>query len=79
MRNAKKIAGTLALVGLLGTGSVAFAQTSTTTTGTTTTTVPGTPNTGAGGDTAVNLALLGASALIAAGGAAYLARKQSLA
>jgi hypothetical protein len=89
MLTSKKFLGALTIAGLLSTGTIAFAQTSTstttgttgatTTTGTTDSTTPGTPNTGAGGDTATNLALLGASALIAAGGAAYLARKRSLA
>lgn len=69
-------------------GGTAFAQTAstTTTTGTTVTTpttgatTPTAPNTGAGGDAAQNLTLLGVSALVAVGGAAYLARtKKSLA
>ena len=42
----------------------------------TTGTTPGVPNTGAGGDAAGNLAILGASALVAIGGAAYLARQK---
>ncbi len=39
-------------------------------------TTPGVPNTGAGGDAASNLAMLGVAALVAIGGAAYLSRKQ---
>ena len=57
------------------------ATTGTGTTGTTGTaaTTPTAPNTGAGGDTAANLAILTASALVAMGGAAYLARKRTMA
>ena len=38
---------------------------------------PGAPNTGAGGDMAANLALLGTAAVAAIGGAAYLARQRN--
>ena len=85
-----KLLGTMALSALLTTGltGIAAAQTSTdlnaTDTGTTidntgtdTTPldqIPGAPNTGAGGDAAINIAVLSLSALIAAGGLAYIAR-----
>ncbi len=85
-----KIAASAAVSGalLLGGSGLAFAQTYDTTgtsgTGTSVTgtsaasssTTPGVPNTGAGGDATTNLAVLGVSALVAAGGAAYLARKR---
>ena len=65
------------------TGAATTGTSATTGTGATTgtsATTPTAPNTGAGGDTSENLALLGVSALVAAGGAAYLARsKKSLA
>ncbi len=71
---------------LAGSSTMVFAQTtgsstggtgSTTSTGTTvTSTTPGVPNTGAGGDVATNLTLLGVSALALIGGGAYLARQR---
>lgn len=79
MMNYKKVLGALAIVSALAMGTTAFAQTASTTdtTGTTATT-PTVPNTGTGGNAAENLAMLGASALIAVGGAAYLARGKKL-
>ena len=41
----------------------------------TSSTVPGVPNTGAGGDAGMNIALLGSSAAIMAAGALYIVRK----
>ncbi len=78
---AKLASGAAISAMLLGGSSMAFAQTTTTTTGTDTTTMtssstPGVPNTGAGGDAATNLALLGISALALIGGGAYLARQR---
>ncbi|MDB5237904.1 MAG: hypothetical protein JWM46_174 [Candidatus Kaiserbacteria bacterium] len=64
----KNIAPIVALAMLLSAG-VASAQTTASTT-------PGVGNTGAGGDSAANMLLLGTSALVAIGGTAYLARKQ---
>lgn len=60
--------GALAL--LLAAGAPAYGQTTTTTT-------PGTPNTGMGGEAAVNVLLLGSSALLAIAGAGYLMRRRS--
>lgn len=57
------------------TGSATVTGGSSTTSGGGSTT-PGVPNTGAGGDSAGNLAVLGVSALVALGGAAYLARQR---
>jgi hypothetical protein len=81
-----KFAGSMAVASalLLSGAGLVSAQTYTTgsvtpatATGTNATgTTPGVPNTGAGGDVATNLALLGASAVIVVGGAAYLARKK---
>jgi hypothetical protein len=65
-------AATLAL--LLTAGTVA-AQT--TTYSSTSSSTPGTPNTGSGGDVAMNIMLLGTSAIIAVGGALYLARRNA--
>ena len=67
---------------LLGGAGLASAQTSSTTTSTASTTstgvtTPSSPNTGAGGDMAGNLLLLGVSALVAVGSGAYVARKSS--
>jgi hypothetical protein len=70
-----------------GTGATSTGTTNTTSTGTTgststggttgtTSTTPGIPNTGAGGDAATNIALLGISALALVGGGAYLARQR---
>ncbi len=54
----------------LGAAGIASAQTTTgTTTGTST---PGVPNTGAGGDLAITLALLVAAIIVAGAGAMYL-------
>jgi hypothetical protein len=84
MINSKKVLGTLAILSALAMGGTAFAQTASTTgtsgsaTTDTTGTTPAAPNTGAGGDAAANLAMLGASALVAAGGAVYLARSKKL-
>jgi hypothetical protein len=73
-----KALGTAAAGTLLMTGA-AFAQTDTTGTTDTTdlsgSTTVGTPNTGAGGDLAVNMLLLGGSAAAAVAAFAYL-RKQ---
>jgi len=94
MTRYQKALGAATVLGVLLTGGTAFAQTAstTTTTGASTTvstptttstsstvTTPTAPNTGAGGDTALNLGALAASALVLMGGAAYLARKRSLA
>jgi hypothetical protein len=57
-----------------GTAGSATTNSSSGTTGSSTT--PGVPNTGAGGDAAANLAVLGASAIVVAGGAAYLASRR---
>jgi|GEM_PF-4632577 len=68
-----------AIAPLLTMGAVALAQTTTTATtttgGATATTTPGTPNTGVGGDVAMTLLVLGASALIAVVGTLYLTRR----
>jgi hypothetical protein len=69
-----KTLGTAAIGTLLMTGA-AFAQT--TTDDVTGTTTVGTPNTGAGGDLAVNMLLLGGSALAAIGALAYLRKQQA--
>ena len=53
---------------------LALAQTTSTSTGSTT--APGTPNTGAGGDMAQNLAMLAVSGAAALGAAAYLAKRK---
>ncbi len=45
--------------------------------GQTTTTTPGTPNTGMGGEAAVNVLLLATSALVAIAGAGYLVRRKA--
>lgn len=71
MKNIGKTLGGAVLIALLSVG-VAGAQTTTTSGGTTTV---GTPNTGMGGDTAMNVLILGSSALVAVAGAAYLRRK----
>lgn len=60
----KKLIGATALAFLLSAG-VASAQSTTT---------PGTPDTGQGGDAVTQLMLLGAAAVVAVGGAAYLTR-----
>lgn len=58
------------------TGTIGTSTTGTGTTGTGGTMVtPGAPETGFGGNTATNIALLTASALVVLGGAAYVARK----
>lgn len=75
-----KALGALTIAGSLLSSGVAFAQTTTPTTSTTTTTGTVTaPNTGAGGDAAQNIALLGGSALILLAGALYLGRKEATA
>lgn len=79
----KKIISGLALSAVLLGAPLAFAQTTTgsttyTTTGsasTTASTTPGVPNTGAGGDAAQNLLLLGISAAVALAGIAYLSAR----
>lgn len=88
MTNYKKVLGALTIASALTMGSTAFAQTASTsaTTGASTTTTtnttgtsattPTAPNTGAGGNAADNYLVLGASALVAAAGAAYLARSK---
>ena len=64
----KSIAGAALTVALLVASSgVALAQTTTTT--------PTTPNTGAGGDAAANMLVLGTSALLALSSGVYLARR----
>lgn len=66
----KKTIGTIALSAALAlVAPMAFAQTSTPTT-----TAPGVPNTGAGGDQAVTLAVMAVSGLAAMGGMLYLMR-----
>jgi hypothetical protein len=72
-----KILPVLALAMTMGAGS-AHAQTTASTTTTTTTTIPGTPNTGAGGDAAVNYAILAATGLVAVAGVAYLNRARTM-
>ena len=64
----------LTALALLTTGAVASAQTTTTTdtTGVTTTAVPGTPNTGEGGNASANITMLAASGAIVVGGISYL-------
>jgi UDP-N-acetylmuramyl tripeptide synthase len=64
-----------------GTTGTSGNTTTTSTTGTTgsAATTPTAPNTGAGGDTAQNLALLGGSALVVAAGSAYMARRKVIA
>jgi len=62
--------------GSSGSASSASMTGSSSTTSGGSTTTPGVPNTGAGGDSAGNLAVLGVSALVALGGAAYLARQR---
>ncbi len=78
MTNYKKALGALAILGALATGGTAFAQTASTTTTAvpvdTSVTTPTAPNTGAGGSAAENYLVLGASALVAAAGALYVAR-----
>ncbi len=85
MTSKKKIIGTMALALMVSAG-VAGAQTTTDTVttdtaggavSTTTTGLPGTPNTGVGGDAAENMLLLGSSALAAIAGAAYLLSRRS--
>lgn len=71
----KKIINTVAFTIVLLAGSAA-AQT--TTPSTTTGEVPGSPNTGSGGNAIANVVLLTGSAAVALGGAAYLARRRSL-
>ncbi|MDB5187961.1 MAG: hypothetical protein JWO50_481 [Candidatus Kaiserbacteria bacterium] len=69
----KKVLGTIGLLSMMTLGSgLAFAQTTTTDT---TTAAPGVPSTGAGGDMATNIAVLGLSAVVVVGGAVYLLRK----
>jgi LPXTG-motif cell wall-anchored protein len=63
----KKLIGATALAFLLFSASVASAQSTTT---------PGTPDTGTGGDAATTLTLMGVAAVVALGGAAYLARSK---
>jgi hypothetical protein len=86
MTTTKKILGGTALAMLLTTGA-AFAQTYDTTgsstnatnTGTTnvdTSNAVGTPNTGSGGDMAMNIALLGGSAAVAVVGGTLLMRRR---
>lgn len=75
MRFAKFIPA-LALVLVLGGGTLAHAQTATTT-DTTTVTTPGTPNTGAGGDAAKNALILTGTGAVALLGASYLMRSRT--
>jgi hypothetical protein len=80
----KKLMSGTALAFLL-TAGIAAAQTSTSTDTSASTTdtlntsanssAVGTPNTGDGGDTAMNMAILGTSAAVAVGGAALLRRR----
>lgn len=87
MRITPKLLGGLAVGATLIVALPAFAQTTTTgtsgssTTGTVgaTTTSVGTPNTGAGGDVATNLAVLTGSALALVAGGIYLARTRKVA
>lgn len=77
--NAKKLASATALALLLMTGAAAAQTTTSTTTGTSGTgATVGTPNTGAGGDMALNAIVLTATGAIAIGGAALLARRRML-
>lgn len=71
--SAKKIINTAALTILLLAGSAA-AQSTTTPTDT----VPGTPNTGSGGNAPANIILLTGSAAVALGGIATLLRRRSM-
>jgi len=74
----KHIVIALSAILLLTGGAIASAQTSTTTTDTSgTVTTPGTPNTGAGGDSTMNWLILGATGLAVLGGVGYLARRPS--
>ena len=70
--------GTTGTTGTTATGS-SSSTTGTGTTGTSGTGTPGVPNTGAGGDAAANLAILGVSAAVAVIGGAYIARRRALA
>ncbi len=80
MTRYQKTLGALTIAGSLLTSSVAFAQTTTPTSASTTVdTTVSAPNTGAGGDAAQNIALLGGSALILLAGAVYLGRKEATA
>jgi hypothetical protein len=79
----KKTIGTVAFLSMMTLGSgFAFAQTTTNSTtggGTTvsadTSVTPGVPSTGAGGDMATNLTVLGISGVIVVGSAAFLLSK----
>jgi len=62
--------------GTNGTGTTGT-MSSSSTTGTNGSTTPGIPNTGAGGDTAANIALLTTSGIVVLGGAAYLLRRKN--
>lgn len=70
----RNIINTVVLTIMLLAGSVA-AQTSTP--ATSTDDVPGTPNTGSGGNAAANIIMLTGSLAVALGGAAYLARRRT--
>jgi hypothetical protein len=85
MSTATKLASSVAIASMLFmSAGMALAQTnytdSATGTGamtdTSVTDTPGVPNTGAGGDASMNMALLVTSGLLAAGGGLYLARKR---
>lgn len=75
MRLNTKLIVSAAAAPLLLLAGTALAQT-TTDTGTLGTTTPAVPNTGAGGDLAANLTLLGTTGLAALAGGTYLARKR---
>ncbi len=64
--------------GTTNTGTTKTSVTSSTTKAKTATTTPGAPNTGAGGDMATNMALLGTSAVAALAGIAYLGRRYGM-
>lgn len=72
---AKKIIHAAALTVLFLAGSAA-AQTSSSSPATTAS--PGTPNTGSGGNAAVNILVLTGSAAVALSGLAYLARRRTI-
>ena len=74
----QRVAGAAVVSALFVAGStgLALAQ-STSTTDTTGTGTVGAPNTGAGGDSDANMVALAASAIVAAGGALYLARRRT--
>lgn len=74
MATTKKLMARVGLGALIALAApFAFAQTSTTTSSTT----PTAPNTGAGGDMAQNLLLMGVSSAAVLGAAAYLASRKA--